>query len=700
MSQQPFIFVSGGGLDLITPPLQIKPGRLTAGSNYECGPRGYTRCGGYERFDGRLKPSEANYWVLGFNTGTAAIVTGNTVTGLASGATGLVILDAIVDSGSYGGGNAVGRLIITETTGTFVLNEQLQVAAVTKSHATGPAVSHGATNDTDEMTWEALAIERRRALIAALPGEGPTRGLNLYKGILYGLRNNVGSTACLLYKESAAGWVLQNLGREVAFTSGGVYQIAEGDVITGATSGATATIGRILLTSGTWAGGTAAGRLIITANQTGVFVAENLNVGANLNVATIAGNSTAHALLPNGRFAFTNHNFFGAATTIRMYGVDGANRAWEWDGATMVPIITGIVDDTPDYIAVHKQHLMLGFKEGSVQTTDIGTPYSVTALGGAVEIAVGYELTGLIEDLAGLLGVFCKDAVLVLYGSAASDWDLRSLAEDAGAFAWTMQMLSSPIYMDDRGVRSLSTTQNYANFVFGTYSEFIQPLFDTKKAAGVTPVASMRCRAKAQYLLFFSDNTGVSIYLGKQSANIVTGVQPSPQCLFFDLGRVVSVCVAGLFADGSEGMFFGSDNGMVYQRDKGNSYDGAAVDAYIRYPFTNCQSPQWEKRFHKATLEVDAPANANISMSADFSYGAADNPVATQSFSVSGGGGFWSEMFWSQFYWSSPVSGTAEAYFDGLGETISVVVASKVTYEPPHTISGMRLHHSRRRLIR
>jgi hypothetical protein len=70
------------------------------------------------------------------------------------------------------------------------------------------------------------------------------------------------------------------------FTSGGTYQISAGDKITGAISGANATIHSVDLVSGTWAGGDAAGQLYYSS-KTGTFQAENLNVGVNINVATL-----------------------------------------------------------------------------------------------------------------------------------------------------------------------------------------------------------------------------------------------------------------------------------------------------------------------------------------------------------------------------------------------------------------------------
>ena len=78
--------------------------------------------------------------------------------------------------------------------------------------------------------------------------------------------------------------------RRLAFTSGGTYTIAVGDTITGATSGATAVVMSVEVTSGSWADGDAAGELIIN-DQDGTFQSENLDVGSNSNVATISGDS-------------------------------------------------------------------------------------------------------------------------------------------------------------------------------------------------------------------------------------------------------------------------------------------------------------------------------------------------------------------------------------------------------------------------
>lgn len=78
--------------------------------------------------------------------------------------------------------------------------------------------------------------------------------------------------------------------KAIFFTSGGTYVTKVGDTIVGATGAATAYVEAVVLESGSFAGGDAAGWLYLS-NQVGTFQSENLNVGANSNVGTIATNT-------------------------------------------------------------------------------------------------------------------------------------------------------------------------------------------------------------------------------------------------------------------------------------------------------------------------------------------------------------------------------------------------------------------------
>lgn len=63
----------------------------------------------------------------------------------------------------------------------------------------------------------------------------------------------------------------------IPFSSGGTTEVEVGDTIKGATSAATAVVKQILVYSGTWAGGDAAGFFIVE-KVTGTFQSENVYV--------------------------------------------------------------------------------------------------------------------------------------------------------------------------------------------------------------------------------------------------------------------------------------------------------------------------------------------------------------------------------------------------------------------------------------
>ena len=59
---------------------------------------------------------------------------------------------------------------------------------------------------------DATDIAARRALIAAVPGEGPIRGVHVFNGKVYAFRNAVGGASCVMWESSGAGWVSKKTG--------------------------------------------------------------------------------------------------------------------------------------------------------------------------------------------------------------------------------------------------------------------------------------------------------------------------------------------------------------------------------------------------------------------------------------------------------------------------------------------------------
>lgn len=293
-----------GGLDLVTPAIEKPAGRLIAGNNYEPHPRGIRRMDGFERYDGRAKPSDATYGILDFDAGTVAVTTGQTVTGATSGATGYAVANGVLESGSYAGSDAAGYLVLTAVTGTFQNNENLQVSAATVCVANGTLGNRGADTDALDATYLQAAIEYYRALITAVPGSGAIRGIWTYNGVVYAFRDNSGGTACVMHKATTSGWVAVSASSLLPFTLGGVWILEfdqtqswvdfaksnavtpnVGDTIVQSSYGTTlwqsskviqtvislnwwtGTIAQIEIDSGSFAGENAIGRLVVIASD-------------------------------------------------------------------------------------------------------------------------------------------------------------------------------------------------------------------------------------------------------------------------------------------------------------------------------------------------------------------------------------------------------------------------------------------------
>jgi len=826
-------FAFEGGEVLTDPALSTPPGSLLYGKNYEVYPEGgYRRVDGFERYDGRVKPSESVYWILEFQTGTVAAVDTNVITGVTSGATAELIVNAVVESGSYAGSDAVGYMAVALLTGTFQVGENIQVSSSTVSVVKTVENSLGATSDALDSTYSEASIERARGKIVVVPGSGPIRGVWVYNGSIYAFRDNTGGTECAVYKASTSGWTAVDLGSYIDFDLGS-EEFSEADTVKQASTNTTAIIRRIALRSGTYAiddaeglfalsdvkhgtasttitaggsgyttapavtftaapvGGTttlgtatvsagAVTAIVITTKGSGYLTAPTISFGGpgtsatatatldafadnqtlykysttvlttiNSSVFTVpvtdasdfpdAGTVTigtekitytgktgstsltgcvrgAHSttpaghtagdlvmahralskgirktvtLVPGGRYEFINYNFGGSTSSNRMYGCDGFNPAFEFDGTYWVPVYTGMSVDTPRHITAHKKHLFLAFHKGSLQHSGIGLPYSWTVITGAAELGTGDEITGLQVMRGDSMAIFNRNRTYILYGTSIADWNLKTFSSNSGAVEYTVQNLAETIYLDDRGITNLSAVNAYGDFAISSLSKKIKPVIDSKKGKSIS---SVRVRSKGQYRLFFNDGTAVfGTFAGNKLAGFIRA----------DLGKVVYSVCSSEDADGDEILFFGSNDGYIYQMDKGTSFDGVKVEAMLRLSYYHYDTPTRNKRFRKIHFEMSADSDVSLKFMPAYSYDDPQVPEAReQAMSVTGGGGYWNVDDWDTFNWSSAVVSTAEHNIEGVGTNMGLLILSESIYEQPHTLQGVTVHYSPRRIRR
>lgn len=670
----------GGGLDLVTPALSINPGRALSAHNYEAGTLGsFRRIDGYERTSGQPAPSDAAYYYCQVNL-SATVAVGETITGSISGATGVIVVLGTTD------------LAITKLTGTFLAAENFTVGALVKGYLVSAPVLGGYPTGLANAEALAAAADNYRADIAHPAGSGAVRGLALLRGVLYCFKDNAAGTAGLIYKETTAGWVLVTLYKTISFTSGSA--IADGAAVTQATSGATAVVKRQVVQSGDVGTASAVGQLILSA-VVGTFNASDVIQVASVTKATAASLATQIAIAPGGRYEFDVYNFTGSADTIRVYGADGVNKGFEFDGDVYVPIATGMVTDTPLHVRCHKKALHLTFR-GSFQSSAIGKPYVWSAVVGASEIGLGDTISGMLVQAGEVLAIATRNSTSQLTGSSVADFVLDSLAPEVGAIPYTMQNLGVGYWLDDRGVIQITRTQAYGNFDNATVSHHVQPLIDAMRQV---VVASTVYKSRNQYRLYGSDGTGICMTLA-----LVPGMYgPITQYHFTTFAYPVNVSctVSGEDANGKDVVYFGTSDGGVYQADRGSSFDGTAIEAFVRTPFNPSKGPNMLKSYRRAEVEMTAVGYSAIRFHPEFSYG--DPAISSHpltSLEIQGGGGYWDISSWEQFYYDSAVVASPEFSIAGDGKNMGLIAYSNSAIDRGHELQGIVLSFSPRRILR
>lgn len=720
-----------GGLDLTTPSLTLQPGALVAVQNFECAQSGgYARIEGYERFDGQAAPSDATYVLVQVSSFISTPTVGLVLSQASSGASGTIIA-VVTGTTPY--------MAVTKITGAFD-----DVGIVTTP---GPVMVGTAVTTMVSLTslldaqYLAAAADIYRALIAAVPGSGAILGVvgMTFNNVdnVYAFRANSGATAVAIYKSSAAGWVLVPFYDIVSFVNGGgpqtllpgtggqtilpgqieivggtltvenasgitvqgtlvvstdQVQPLDGDILTQGT--VTATIQRVMSQTGTWEAGSAAGQFVISAPTGGSFTAGTAITSSGA-ILMLTGAETAISLAVGGHFEFVKTNFSGQLITRRIYGCDGVNQAFEFDGNILAPITTGLSPDRPSHICAHKNYLIVS-QDSSVVGSGSGTPFKWDSVDGGWEIAAGDIVTGMLtlpgSQTSPTLGIFLRSNTSFLYGSDPSTFNYVPFNTGSGALPYSAQNLFDTFVMDDLGVITLKTTLNWGNFTPTTLTKNIFPFIQQQRDK---LIASSVQRSKSQYRIFFNDGFGLWLTMvNQQFLGVSIVLFPNPV-----------FCVdEGEDSLGGEVTYFGSSDslGYVYEMDVGTSFDGSAIPAYITTAWNAVNSPRILKRNRAASIEIQGTAYAAISFGYQIGY---NSPLIPQPNTVAASSGFraapfWDSFTWDNFTWDGQTLSPTDVDMTGTAENVQFIISSDTNYIGAYTINSIIHHYTPRRGIR
>lgn len=539
----------------------------------------------------------------------------------------------------------------------------------------------------------AAAADVYRTAILAVPGSGPVLGVvcGFIAGAdnVYAFRANAGGTAVDLYKASSTGWIQVPFYQIVSFTAGGGAVPADGAVLT--QGAVTATIKRVMTRSGAWTG-TAVGAFVITTPAGGNFAAGAATATGGV-TCTLSGVQTQITMAPGGRFEMVKGNFTGRADTTRVYGADGANKGFEFDGDTLSPITTGLPSDIPVHVVAHKGYLIFSFGSSALYSGP-GTPFRWTAIDGGGEIAVGDQINGMItlpgNQTTATLAIFQQSNTSFLYGNTAATWQLQTYNTGVGARKYSVRNLFDSFSFDDFGVTTLQTSLNFGNFSTSTVTRNILPFIVSERATLVDSVVN---RTKGQYRIFFRDGYGLFMTFQNQSyIGSIPVLFPNP----------VSCSDNDKTGNGDEVSYFGSPNGFVYQFERGTSFDGAALYASFTAAWDPIKSPRILKRFRSASIEISGSGYAAVSFGYSLGYG---STLIGQTDPVTGATPFsaiptWDFFTWDAFTWDGLILSPTEVDMDGTAENVQVTIQSSSNYMSAYQVNSIIYHYTTRRGLR
>ena len=489
----------------------------------------------------------------------------------------------------------------------------------------------------------------------------------------------------------------------LAFDTGSI-EISDGDTITGASSGKTAIVTSVRVSSGEWTDSDVAGYLSIKDNSGTWTNSEAINIngvqhalvnGASeptaVTVAKADGTQYEQTLNPGGLYEFVTYNFRGETAGITMYGVNTVDKGFSWDGTVFIKHPTGMEVDTPEHIAAHQLHLFYSYPNGSIQHSSIAYPNQWSVITGAAELNVGDNVSGFSTEVNNVMSIFTRNNAYMLYGTSSADWDLRQFHAGAGAIAYTLQKMDQTFFLDDRGLTSLFTVQYFGDFQSAVASDKIDPYIQSQKE---NTVGSMKVRGKNQYRIFFNDKTGLAMtFINKKNQ----GIMP------FTMADQVTCLASVEDANGFEVLYGGFDDGYVRRLDSGNNFDGSEVASFIRTAYYHYDSPGKRKRFRELNLEMNADTSTTLTVTPDYDFGGTFTPPSSpvsSSYDVTVTADQWNQDDISNSSTGVTVVASERVKINGIGTNMGLIIANSSTYDKPITLQGAYVDYSSRGIRR
>jgi hypothetical protein len=684
-----------GGLDERSSGLGMGAGRLIACLNFEelYGKQGYTFVKGYERYDGKAAPSDADYGVVDYDSGnTTAIVAGDTIVNAAATASGVVVYITLT-AGSWAGGNAAGTIYFVAGVGTFADNNNLRVGGVQRAMANG-AGRVSSESDIDREAALLAAREYYRNLIGVPIGAGPILGGCVFKGIVWCMRDVLGNASATLWKSSSTGWVSVQSGLH----SGGSYKFEVANF-----SGATDDESMYFLNGKSRALRIKGSDLSFSKPSGVMWGSEGTSVSSH----TLAFGSKAFVVAQASRDWVIGDELTAWDATTAARWVSGTVTAYNSGTNTVTIDVTdssngggvgpaytdweiGRTDfsDKAYLLKAHKNHMFYAVPGGQLQTSDLGVARTFTST--ASLFGMGQDIADIVSLKGKALGVFCESKISVLDGSSAVDWVMGTYSNGAGVIpASSQENNGNAIFLTRAGISTLQATEAFGDFENSAFSsDSDRTLARLRSDAPV--VGSRMARNNYQYRLYFSDGSQLRYTMLNGSAAAPTPEDVSAS--YVKYSDVITCAFSGIMADGQEHMFFGSTGGFVMEEDVGTSFDGEDIQYIALLAYEHYNSPSEDKAFHKIEMEVAFVEPLTLAVRQLFDFDSGNLISADLTETLPEGQDDYTVLLQDV---SRMTSQLVEIYANGIARNMALMIYAESNYVQPVTLQTFQTYYSK-----
>ena len=326
-----------------------------------------------------------------------------------------------------------------------------------------------------------------------------------------------------------------------------------------------------------------------------------------------------------GKYNFERFNFDG---NDKLIVVDGSNDPTVFNTSISATDVTASSVEGAKYVTAFKSHMFYAGMSSTPQEVVFSQPNDEDAFNsgsGAGSVKVDDTIVGL-KAFRGDLFIFCENRIFKMTGSSSSDFAITPVTRDIGCVNGdTIQEFAGDlIFLGPDGLRTVAGTARIGDVEIGTISRAVQPEIDDNiKDSDV--FESIVIPDKTQYRLFFSNSgsaesatKGLICVLKGQNFEFskLKGIRPSTTDTFVETGDVKAL--------------HGGFDGYIYRQEKGNDFNGTAIDGKYRSPDLTFGDPGVRKHMHRVILNYapEASISADLFLRYDYESGDAPRPAA------------------------------------------------------------------------